>query len=240
MADAALDALLACPQAQTAVHTLNTVFLNVLCNEGEERFRRLRRTNAALRAKLLDAPGAEALLAAVGFVEDGEFLVLPAGAVLPEEMVARVCTAQEALGAPAEPAPRGAPAPAPAAGGAGSPPPPSIIDAEGYAARQAAAAKERAEKEAEKAKIRAQLEEDRRERAERDKKRPITGSTACARGAGGFQKLCVWGREHLRTRTYTSPSATHPPPQNFPCTPTPATQRKSGGRRLRVRGRRPP
>jgi hypothetical protein len=194
-AEAALTTLLASGAAQVVAHTLNTIFLNIICHEGDEKFRRLRTTNATLRAKLFCAPAAEALLLAVGFVRDGEFLVLPAGASIPEAIIARVSAAHEALGVPprAE-SPSGAPGGGGGTGGAVAPaksPSPARapeLDPE-YKARLAELAKARAEKEAEKARIKKQMEEDQRERAEEARKKPVTSSKACAKGAGGFAKL---------------------------------------------------
>ena len=156
-----------------------------MCND-DPKFRKLRPANPALQAKLFSAPGAQALLAAVGFVAEGDFLVLPGPLQVPEEVIARVASAAEALGAP----PRAVVTVAAAGGGGGGGgAAPQSPEDRAAAERQAAAAKARAEREAEKERIRKQLEEDKKERAAEAAKRPITGSTACAKGAGGFSKF---------------------------------------------------
>merc|ERR1719296_139651 len=45
----------------------------------EPKFRRLKLTNATLKAKVFDVPGAQDFLRTAGFVEEGEFLVVPLG-----------------------------------------------------------------------------------------------------------------------------------------------------------------
>jgi hypothetical protein len=191
-----------------AIHTLNTVLLNILCNEGEEKFRRLRRANPKLQSA-----GVLALLSSVGFVAEGDFLHLPAGVVLPEAVIARVGSAHEALGAPPPP-PAQSPPPAAAAGaaagggGGGSP------DSAEYKKRQAELAKARAEKEAEKQRVLAEMERDRREFEQSRTGKPVTGSSACAKGKGGFSKLCV--RAAARAPPHPPPRPpphrSHPPP----------------------------
>jgi len=96
-AAALLDALLggfpACAGA------LNTLFKNIVSAPGDERYRKLRQSNPALQARLLSRPGAVPLLRAVGFLEEGDFLTLPPGVVLPPAVVERVAAASEALSA---------------------------------------------------------------------------------------------------------------------------------------------
>jgi hypothetical protein len=94
---AALDTLLACGTAPTAVGALRTLFFNILCSPEEEKYRKLRPSNPALQSRLLSAPGALPLLLAVGFKEEGEFLVLPPGAVVPPLVLEAVSAASDEL-----------------------------------------------------------------------------------------------------------------------------------------------
>lgn len=56
--------------------TLLKVLGNVVKDPSNEKFRKLRVTNPVIAARIMEAQGALAILQAVGFVEEGEFLVL--------------------------------------------------------------------------------------------------------------------------------------------------------------------
>ncbi len=75
---------------------LQKVFFNVLGHPDELKYRALRRSNPAVARAIVAVPGAAALLAAFGFVVEGDAFVLPPGAV-PDEGVAAMVT--EALAA---------------------------------------------------------------------------------------------------------------------------------------------
>jgi hypothetical protein len=100
-ASSALEALLSAPNAERAVPTLQTLFLNILCSPDEPKFRRLRASNPALQAKLLSVAGAVELLRAVGFVEEGDFFVLAPGLALPQAVIERIAAVAEELAATA-------------------------------------------------------------------------------------------------------------------------------------------
>jgi hypothetical protein len=100
-ASSALEALLSAPNAERAVPTLQTLFLNILCSPDEPKFRRLRASNPALQAKLLSVAGAVELLRAVGFVEEGDFFVLAPGLALPQAVIERIAAVAEELAAAA-------------------------------------------------------------------------------------------------------------------------------------------
>mmetsp|Transcript_27811 Transcript_27811/g.65545 ORF Transcript_27811/g.65545 Transcript_27811/m.65545 type:complete len:198 (-) Transcript_27811:215-808(-) len=79
---------------ETCYLTLLKLLDNVLSHPGEDKYRRLKTGNAALKAKVFDVQGARNFLLAAGFVEEegGELLAAPAS-LRPESLAA----AREAL-----------------------------------------------------------------------------------------------------------------------------------------------
>lgn len=63
----------------TTHETLSKILSNIVTSPAEPKYRRLRTTNEKIKL-LLSASGARQLLVGSGFVEEGEFLVLPEGA----------------------------------------------------------------------------------------------------------------------------------------------------------------
>jgi len=63
----------------TTHETLSKILSNIVASPVEPKYRRLRTTNEKIKL-LLSASGARQLLVGSGFVEEGEFLVLPEGA----------------------------------------------------------------------------------------------------------------------------------------------------------------
>jgi len=59
------------------VATLKKIVDNVLLNEGEEKFMKLRRDNTVIRGKIMEYPAAIETLHFLGFVDEGEVFVLP-------------------------------------------------------------------------------------------------------------------------------------------------------------------
>eukprot|EP00406_Dinophysis_acuminata_P002419 CAMPEP_0179229098 /NCGR_PEP_ID=MMETSP0797-20121207/10160_1 /TAXON_ID=47934 /ORGANISM="Dinophysis acuminata, Strain DAEP01" /LENGTH=126 /DNA_ID=CAMNT_0020936159 /DNA_START=101 /DNA_END=477 /DNA_ORIENTATION=- len=64
-------------QAQETLELIDKLTRNVVRNPGEEKFRRIKLTNPKIAATITDVPGAVDLLKEMGWVEDGEGLVLP-------------------------------------------------------------------------------------------------------------------------------------------------------------------
>lgn len=65
-------------QAQEALELIEKLTRNVVRNPTDEKFRRIKLSNPKIAATITDVPGAVALLKEMGWVEDGEELVLPA------------------------------------------------------------------------------------------------------------------------------------------------------------------
>lgn len=79
---------------ETCYVTLLKVLRNVMASPAEPKFRRLNTSNAVLRTKVFDVPGAAEFLRAAGFIEDaGGFVVLPQTS----EAQAQVAAASAAL-----------------------------------------------------------------------------------------------------------------------------------------------
>ncbi|CAK9083334.1 unnamed protein product [Durusdinium trenchii] len=66
-----------CPE--TCYVTLLKLLNNIVEHPSEAKFRHLKTSNAALKAKVFDVPGAKDFLVACGFVEDGDGLDCPSG-----------------------------------------------------------------------------------------------------------------------------------------------------------------
>lgn len=77
----ALDQLAAVPweQKEPAFTLIVKLLNNVVQDPSNPKFRRMKKTNKTLAAKVFSVPGCTALLLAAGFTEDGEELVLPEG-----------------------------------------------------------------------------------------------------------------------------------------------------------------
>jgi len=82
--------------AQTTLTTLRTVLTNVANHPEDLKYRRLRGTNERLQREVLAHPEAVELLRLVGFVRDGDDLVLPAAA--PLQALRMLCGAGGPLG----------------------------------------------------------------------------------------------------------------------------------------------
>lgn len=66
-------------QALESLEVIHKLVQNVARNPGEEKFRRIRLTNAKIKAVIADVPGAVELLKEMGWEEEEDSLVLPAG-----------------------------------------------------------------------------------------------------------------------------------------------------------------
>eukprot|EP00918_Siedleckia_nematoides_P035321 GHVU01076734.1.p1 GENE.GHVU01076734.1~~GHVU01076734.1.p1 ORF type:complete len:185 (+),score=55.44 GHVU01076734.1:26-556(+) len=77
-----LQAALALVKSDASLETMNKLVRNCAQNPGEEKYRKIRLTNDKIAAVLVAVEGAKAAMLAMGWVEDGEFLVLPAGVQL--------------------------------------------------------------------------------------------------------------------------------------------------------------
>eukprot|EP00961_Rhodomonas_salina_P109536 1474304-Rhodomonas_salina.1 len=75
-----LQAKLAAVKDTGAFDLMEKLSRNIAQNPGEEKFRQVRLTNEKIKAALGDVPGAVDVLLEMGWVEEGEFLKLPAGA----------------------------------------------------------------------------------------------------------------------------------------------------------------
>lgn len=172
----------------TSPHTLGSiarVFSNILANPDEPKYNKLRVSNPAIAA-ILDADGARELLLIFGFVQEGDFLVLPSGppraaaAALGDRVIAAAVSA-EVFAAPSAAAPSPARPTATTA-------PPAVLSPE-RVAELARLDKERAAKAAEFARLKAQAKADQEERKAEQACRVIKPSHATARGAGEIRKF---------------------------------------------------
>jgi len=64
-------------QQEMCLQTLRKLFSNVAKEPGESKFRQVRRENKAIKEKILDVPGGEDFMKALGFQENGGVLELP-------------------------------------------------------------------------------------------------------------------------------------------------------------------
>ncbi|ETI36756.1 hypothetical protein F441_17059 [Phytophthora nicotianae CJ01A1] len=89
------------PRAITAAETLIKMLTNVAKNPQEEKFRKIRLSNAAIQSKLVSVPGAVDILAEAGFLRvelDGEgYLMLTADAFQAERVQAAIDRTEVAL-----------------------------------------------------------------------------------------------------------------------------------------------
>jgi hypothetical protein len=115
---------------RVALKTLSAIVRNVVQKPGQEKYRRLRASNAAFKRKFGGLPGSDRVLFAIGFkgsMQDGQrYWTLPATALAADlAKVTAVLAAEVAAAAPAPGAAAAAPAAwAPAAAQRWTPPPP--------------------------------------------------------------------------------------------------------------------
>lgn len=64
-------------QQEMCLQTLRKLLSNVAKEPGESKFRKVRRENKAIKEKILDVPGGEDFMKALGFQENGDVLELP-------------------------------------------------------------------------------------------------------------------------------------------------------------------
>jgi len=131
---------------------------NTVRNPGEEKFRKINLTNAKIKATITDVPNAVGLLQQMGWVQEGDALVLPAGTRLNHET--------HVIG---------------------------IIDAQDYYKEQMKKEKERQTRAAKEldpdvAKLRAQVEADRKEKAAEG---PVTKSSVATKRGNGVHATCA-------------------------------------------------
>lgn len=69
-------------KSDASLETMNKLVRNCVQNPGEEKYRRIRTTNEKIHAMLVAVDGAMSVMQTMGWVQEGEFLVLPAGAHL--------------------------------------------------------------------------------------------------------------------------------------------------------------
>ena len=183
--------------------TLSVFVRNVLKDPTNPKFRRIRATNAKIVERVLSPSGGREFLDALGFVEEGEFLVLPAGADLgtlragQAVLVARVpatpAKAKQAGGA--SPAKRVTPAKAtPSA----TQSPADAEDAarrKAYEERMAAVKAKSAKKKAERAALRKEIKRDQQgikdKRAVRATKSSVATSKAFGMNKKGWEDIGV-------------------------------------------------
>jgi hypothetical protein len=107
--EAALDVILSSPDAAQVARTLaclHTIASNILAAPGEEKYRKLRTSNAAVQQRLLGTPSGEPFLLSLGFRRVGDELVLPAGVAVPRGVTFRLEAAMRApMAFPPIPAP---------------------------------------------------------------------------------------------------------------------------------------
>ena len=73
-----VQAALAKVKSDASLETINKLVRNVAQNPAEEKFRKVRLTNEKIAAVLVQVEGAKQVMLEMGWVEEGEFLVLPA------------------------------------------------------------------------------------------------------------------------------------------------------------------
>ncbi|KAG9411885.1 hypothetical protein AC1031_017521 [Aphanomyces cochlioides] len=111
-----LPLLRASPSGPSAIATLTKMAENIINNPGEEKYRKIRLANEALKRKVLDVPHGMACVRAMGFapgVEDGHLVLVP-NASNWEHLLASKRTLDQfnaTAAAPAFPFPSAAPAP---------------------------------------------------------------------------------------------------------------------------------
>jgi len=64
-------------EMQTCLHTLRTIFTNVLTHPETPKYRRIKKSNKKLKADVLSNVGGIEMLRSVGFIEQGEHIMLP-------------------------------------------------------------------------------------------------------------------------------------------------------------------
>ena len=77
-----LQAALATVKSDASLETMNKLVRNCAQTPGEEKYRKIRTTNEKIHAVLVAVEGAMDAMLAMGWVQEGEFLVLPAGTML--------------------------------------------------------------------------------------------------------------------------------------------------------------
>jgi len=77
-----LQAALAKVKSDASLETMGKLVRNVAQNPGEDKFRKIRLTNEKISAVLVAVEGAKESMIVMGWVEEDEFLVLPAGVQL--------------------------------------------------------------------------------------------------------------------------------------------------------------
>ena len=82
-----LQAALAAVKSDASLETMNKLVRNCVQTPGEDKFRKIRLTNEKIAAVLVSVEGAKTAMLKMGWVEDGEFLVLPAGVQLSRKEV---------------------------------------------------------------------------------------------------------------------------------------------------------
>merc|ERR1712166_1546756 len=79
VAQSPLQAALNAVKSDASLETMNKLVRNCAQNPTEEKFRKIRLTNEKIAAVLVAVEHAKEAMLAMGWVEEGEFLVLPAG-----------------------------------------------------------------------------------------------------------------------------------------------------------------
>jgi len=74
-----LQAALSTVKSDASLETMGKLVRNCAQNPSEDKYRKIRLTNEKIAAVLVAVEGAKASMLAMGWVEEGEFLVLPSG-----------------------------------------------------------------------------------------------------------------------------------------------------------------
>jgi len=92
-----LQSALAQVKSGDSLETMGKLVRNVAQNPLEEKYRRIRLTNEKISAVLVAVDGAKESMLTMGWVEEGEFLILPAGVQLSMTQVRDIEDAKDKL-----------------------------------------------------------------------------------------------------------------------------------------------